>query len=107
MRDPFNKRAPAEWYNQIVLEFEAEMKSAAEKQEYEKAIKWRDALTKLKAGTDIYDVLHVVDELWTARNIPAVKPFLAHSWEEFSQLAKDHFRDVKDISEFNKWKDKK
>jgi len=107
MKDPFNKRAPAEWYNQVILEFEDEMKKAAGKREFEKAIKWRDALIKLNLGTDIYDVLHVVDELWTARQIPSVKPFLSHNWEEFSEYAKGQFRDVKSREEFLEWAQKR
>jgi hypothetical protein len=92
MKEPFNKRAPAEWYNQIILEFEDEMTRAATKREFEKAIKWRDALIKLKNGTDIYDVLHVVDELWAARNIPQLKPFVEHKPEELSEFSRDYFR---------------
>jgi hypothetical protein len=107
MKKPFKKRTPAEWYNQMVLEFEDEMKSAAEKQEFEKSVKWRDALLKLKQGTDIYDVLHVVDELWNARNIPSVKPFLEHDWQEFSEFVKDHFEDVGNEEAFKKWKQEK
>ena len=88
---PFSERAPAEWYNQIILEFEDEMKKASQNLEFEKAIKWRDAVIKLKEGTDIYDVLHVVDELYTMRKIPSVKPFLEHKEKEFSEFAKQHF----------------
>ncbi|MFC1621860.1 polysaccharide deacetylase family protein [Patescibacteria group bacterium] len=94
MKEPFNKRAPAEWYNQIILEFEDEMKKAAEKRDFEKAIKWRDAILKLKQGTDIYDVLHIVNELWTARQIPSVKPYLEHDPKEFSDFAKKNFRQM-------------
>jgi len=91
MNEPFKKRAPREWYNQIILEFEGEMNKAAGKQDYERAIKWRDAVYKLKQGTDIYDVLHVVDELWSVRKIPEIKPFLEHDPSEFSDFAKKHF----------------
>jgi hypothetical protein len=106
LKEPFNTRAPSEWYNQIILEFEDEMKKSAEKRDFEKAIKWRDAVIKLKRGTDIYDVLHVVDELWSARTIPSVKPFLEHNWEEFSTFAKDTFRDVPDKTAFENWKNR-
>lgn len=88
---PFKKRAPAEWYNQIILEFEDEMKKAAEKLEFEKAIKWRDAVIKLKKGTDIYDVMHVVNELHAVRKIPSLKPLLEHKPEEISEFARRHF----------------
>ena len=89
MKEPFKERAPREWYNQMVLEFEDEMNKASEKKDFEKAIKWRDALIKLKNGNDIYDVLHVVDELWSARNIPSVRPFLQHKPNEISDFARE------------------
>ena len=107
MKAPFKDRTPAEWYNQIILEFTDEMNKAASKQEFEKAVKWRDAVLKLKRGTDIYDVLHVVNELWTARNIPEVKPFLKHGWEEFSEFAKDNFTEVENKKAFEEWKKRK
>ncbi|MBM4402740.1 MAG: UvrB/UvrC motif-containing protein, partial [Candidatus Cloacimonetes bacterium] len=88
---PFKERAPAEWYNQVILEFEDEMKKAAQNLEFEKAIKWRDAVIKLNAGTDVYDVLHVVDELQSVRKIPSLKPFLEYRPEEISNFAKKHF----------------
>lgn len=107
MKAPFKERTPSEWYNQMILEFTDEMNKAAAKQDFEKAIKWRDAVLKLKRGTDKFDVLHVVNELWTARNIPEVKPFLEHDWEEFDDFAKEHFEDVDDKEDFEEWKKKK
>lgn len=110
MKKPFNERTPPEWYNQLVLEFEDEMRKAAANCDFEKAVKWRDALIKLKQGTDVYDVLHVVDELWSARSIPSVKPFLEHAWGEFSDFAKGDFRskggEIGDLTrkEFEDWK---
>lgn len=104
MQDPFKKRAPAEWFNQLVLEFEDEMKKASQNQDFERAIKWRDALLKIKQNTDIHDVLHVVDELWSARKIPELKPFLEHEWEEFSEYAKDNFKDVTSKEDFEELK---
>jgi hypothetical protein len=90
MKEPFMKRAPAEWYNQIILEFEDEMNKAAQRKDFEKAIKWRDALIKLRNQTDMYDILHVVDELWSARRIPSVKPYLEHKPEELSEFIKPY-----------------
>lgn len=86
---PFKKRTSAEWFNQMILEFEAEMRKAETHQEFEKAIKWRDAIIKLKSGMDVYDVLHVVNELSAVRTIPSAKPFLHH--KRFSRFAKDYF----------------
>lgn len=104
MKEPFKKRAKTGWYNQMVLEFEDEMTKAAKNRDFEKAVTWRDALIKLKRGTDIYDVLHVVDQLWSARNIPSMKPFLEYDWEEFSAFAKDNLLNVSSKQEFEEWK---
>ena len=38
-------------------------KKAVTKQEYEKAIMWRDAIYKIENKTDIYDMVHVVELL--------------------------------------------
>lgn len=107
MKETFSKRTSDEWYNQMILEFEDEMNKAAKNRDFEKAIKWRDAILKLERGTDIYDVLHVVDELWTARQIPSVKPFLEHRWEEFSDFAREKFSRPKAKKEFEKWRKEK
>jgi hypothetical protein len=113
MKEPFAERAPAEWYNQIILEFEDELNRAVEAKDFERAIKWRDALMKIKAKTDIYDVLHVVDELWSARSIPELKPFLEHVWEDFSEGIQEYMRNQKGElgkltqEDFNAWKDSK
>lgn len=104
MQKPFKFRTHAEWYNQIILEMEDEMNNSATSREFEKAIKWRDALLKLKQGTDIYDVLHVVDELWGARTIPSLKPFFDYSWEEFSDFARDNMLNIPTKEQFESWK---
>lgn len=103
MKQPFKDRTNPEWYNQIILEFEDEMNKSAERRDFEQCVKWRDALLKLKLGTDPHDVLHVVDELWSARKIPSVKPFLLHTWEEFSEFAKKNFLNVDSKEAFEAW----
>jgi len=95
-RKPFKEEVPVDWYNLMILEFEDEMKNAIKKQEFEKAIKWRDAIYKLKAGMDIYDVLHVVDDLRITRTLPSLKSFWEHSLDEFSDFAKETFKDFKE-----------
>lgn len=87
---PFKERTPADWYNQVILEFEDEMKKAATKLEYEKAIKWRDAISKLSTKTDNFDAVHAVDQLWTARKLPSIKSYLERKPEEISDFAKKH-----------------
>ncbi|MFH1838200.1 MAG: hypothetical protein ABH808_01740 [Candidatus Kuenenbacteria bacterium] len=92
-RKPFKEEVPSDWYNLMILEFEDEIKKAIKKQEFEKAIKWRDAIYKLKSGVDIYDVLHVVDDLRIIRTLPSLKSFWEHSLNEFSNFVKEHFKD--------------
>jgi excinuclease UvrABC nuclease subunit len=108
MKPALKERTSKEWFNQLVLEFEKEMEDAAAKQDFEQAIKWRDAVIKISLGSDKYDVLHVLDELWMGRNVPwaepQVKPFLEHNWEEFSDFAKAHFLGVSSKEEFEQWK---
>lgn len=104
LRPPLSARTNDEWFNQLVLEFEDEMNTACAKKDFEKAIKWRDAILKIHLGIDVYDVLHVVDELWTVRTLPSVKPFLSFTWDEFSDFAKKHLRGVANKEQFEKWK---
>ena len=88
---PYKERVLPADFNSMVLEFEDEMNKAIEKQEFEKAIKWRDALYKLKSGMDIHDVLHVVDDLRTVRGLPSLKGYWEHAPSELSKFAKEHF----------------
>jgi hypothetical protein len=90
LRQPLKARTPSEWFNQLMLEFEHEMNKCAERKDFERAIKWRDAMIKIQIETDKFDVLHVVDELWSARNIPSLKPFLQFRWDEFSDFVKGY-----------------
>ncbi len=98
---PYKQRVLPGMFNSMVLEFEDEMNKAVEKREFEKAIKWRDAIYKLKSGMDIYDVLHVVDDLRQVRYLPSLKSFWEHSPEEFSDFAKENFLDYQE-DEFKK-----
>jgi len=111
LKEPFKKRCPVEWYNQMILEFEDEMKKSAERRDFEKAVKWRDALIKIERGSDIYDVLHVVDELWSAKRLPSVKAFLTHAWSDISDFDKGYLidKDRKPLTEdkFKSWKNQK
>lgn len=88
---PYKKRVLTGQFNSIILEFEDEMNKAIKAQEFEKAIKWRDAIYKLKGGMDIYDVLHVVDDLRISRHLPSLKDYWEHAPSEFSSFAKKHF----------------
>lgn len=101
---PFKDRTHYEWYNQLILEFEDEMNAAATRQDYETAIKWRDAIYKLHLGTDMFDVSHVVDELWAVRSIPQIKPFFEHEYSEFSEFAKKYMLGFDNKQTYDSWK---
>jgi len=92
---PYKKRVFAGQFNSMILEFEDQMNKAIKAQEFEKAIKWRDAIYKLKSGADVYDVLHVVDDLRQVRYLPSLKDFWEYSSEDFSEFAQKHFIDFK------------
>ena len=87
----FKKRVLAGQFNSMILEFEDEMNKAIKNKEFEKAIKWRDAIYKLKADTDIFDVLHVVDDLANHRNLPSLKDYWEYDVQDFSKFAKENF----------------
>lgn len=50
-------------YHAFIGMFKELEKKAAEKGEYEKAILWRDAVSKIENKSDIYDAMHAVDLL--------------------------------------------
>lgn len=60
---PFKERKPIEEYSAVLEAMEREIKKAVKRQEFEKAILWRDAIHKLKNNLDVYDTIHVVDLL--------------------------------------------
>lgn len=64
---PFKERTAEagkeEVYKAFIETMKDEMKKAAKKEEYEKAILWRDAIWKLETKNDIYDAIHATDLL--------------------------------------------
>ena len=64
---PFKKRTleagKPEVYYAFIEFMKREMKRAAEAQNYEEAILWRDAIWKLETKNDIYDAMHATDLL--------------------------------------------
>ena len=50
-------------YEGFVAMFKELEKKAAENQEYEKAIMWRDAIYKIENKSDIYDMIHATELL--------------------------------------------
>lgn len=60
---PFKKRAKPGEYEAIIEILKKEMAIAVSRQEFEQAIRWRDSIYKLEHGLDIYNLVHVVDQL--------------------------------------------
>ncbi|MDO8515456.1 MAG: UvrB/UvrC motif-containing protein [bacterium] len=69
-RIPFKDKTEKEpWiYNAFIDMMKGEMKKAAEKENYEEALLWRDAIWKLETKNDIFDAVHAIDLL--RRQIP-------------------------------------
>lgn len=61
-------------------------KQAADKQEYEKAILWRDAMYKLKNKLDIYDTINAIDLLRIEISNETVEKTILKYKEEYSRL---------------------
>lgn len=71
-RIPFKDKTEKEpWvYNAFIDLMRGEMKKAADKENYEEALLWRDAIWKLETKNDIFDAIHAVDLL--RRQVPNI-----------------------------------
>ncbi len=63
LRIPFKEKAPKEIYDSVITLMKRQMDEAIKKEEFEKAILWRDAIIKIDKKHDIYDTIHAVDLL--------------------------------------------
>jgi hypothetical protein len=54
-----------EVYRAFIDTMEKEVQKAARRNEFEKAILWRDAISKIENQDDIYDAIHAIDLLRT------------------------------------------
>lgn len=69
---PLKNRVTKKWFDGLVKELQNEMKKAADNEEFEKAIMWRDAIFKLKSGQDIYADESIAERLKAEKNIPSL-----------------------------------
>jgi len=60
---PFVDRGKVGEYEALLELLEKQEKLCSQKGEYEQAIRWRDAQYKLRNNLDIYDAVHVIDQL--------------------------------------------
>ena len=69
IRIPFKKRTilagKPEVYRAFIDTMKKEVQKAARRDEFEKAILWRDAILKIENQNDIYDAIHAIDLLRT------------------------------------------
>ncbi|MBI4999227.1 hypothetical protein HZB97_00465, partial [Candidatus Gottesmanbacteria bacterium] len=60
---PFKKRGKPGEYQAIIEILKKELEKAVTRREFEQAIRWRDSIYKLEHGLDIYNLVHIVDQL--------------------------------------------
>ncbi len=73
-------------YEGFMVMFKELEKKAAEKQEYEKAIMWRDAIYKIENKTDIYDLIHATELLRTEIPHEQVEKMLDEYTEQYKKI---------------------
>lgn len=69
---PLKTRVDKKWFNGLLRELRIQMKKAAAREEFEKAILWRDAIIKLKKGHDIYDAESIVERLKIEKRVSSL-----------------------------------
>jgi hypothetical protein len=60
---PFKNRAKPGEYEALLKILREEEKKAVVNREYELAIRWRDSIYKLEKGLDVYDFVHIIDQM--------------------------------------------
>ncbi len=87
VRIPFKERAEKDVYYAFLKILEREMKKAARKRNFEKAILWRDAMWKLETKNDIFDAIHVIDMLRMEMPQPELEKMLAKYRKEYEKIS--------------------
>jgi len=86
---PMSKRFGATaHYKALLKALKFEEKEAANRREYEQAIKWRDAQFKLERDLDIYDAVHVMDMFRAEGNFDRFEGFLSEYRKKFRLISK-------------------
>lgn len=73
-------------YEGFMAMFKELEKKAAAKQEYEKAIMWRDAIYKIENKTDMYDMIHATELLRTEIPNEQVEKILDEYTEQYKKI---------------------
>ena len=97
VRIPFKERTfevgGVEVYKTVISLIKKRRREAAKKENYERAILWRDAIWKLETKNDIYDLMHVVDLL--RMELPDEFKKLDPQLNELFRKYKEKFREIK------------
>ncbi len=83
---PFIKRTDDNTYQAFLAIMRQRMKIAVEKDNFEKAILWREAISKLETKNDIYDAIHAVDLLRQELAEAELKKLLSEHKEAYRKL---------------------
>lgn len=73
-------------YTAFIQMLRKKMWEAARKQEFEKAILWRDAIWKLETKNDIYDAIHVIDLLRAEMPHPEVEKIIKKYEKKYKKI---------------------
>lgn len=81
---PFKDRAKPGEYETLLEVLKKEEEQAVGREEYELAIRWRDSRYKLEKGLDIYDFVHIVDQMRTEGRLG--------KYEELAQKFREQYK---------------
>ena len=91
IRVPFKDKTVGEgkpWvYDAFITFMRREMKEAAEKENFEQALFWRDAIWKLETRNDIYDAIHAVDVLRKKFTEPELAELMDKYKDDYDKVA--------------------
>lgn len=82
---PFRDRVNSSQFNVVTAALKKEENLATSRGEYEQAIRWRDGRRKLELGTDVYDAIHIVDQLRAEGRLPELSPIIKKYRREYRQ----------------------
>jgi hypothetical protein len=87
---PFKERTveagKPEVYDAFIDMMKRKMEEAASKNNYERAILWRDAIWKLETKNDIYDAIHAVDLLRKEVSDPALRELMDKYKRQYKKI---------------------
>ncbi len=83
---PFSGRAKPGEYDALIGILKKEEKRAVERGEYELAIRWRDSIYKLEKKLDVYDFVHIIDQMWAENRLGEYEALAQKYRESYRKL---------------------